>query len=254
MSSNVDRRPFQEVAAETGLGEVVGRYRPAVGADVAIVVVVAFLGIMLIAAGGDAGAVVGAGVVVLALGALAAWVTWRKAGRWRYLYPGGSLTTDRTGAVTSLFTWHDVAHLRIWVRVVNLVSAYAEVPQCRVELRSGEVVDLAKPRYQDTPALIAYVEKSVAAAILPVKVDEAVRTGAATFGPLTLTGDGVRRGEQFVAWSAVTNVEAGKTHLKLWTDARRPALAERLRNIPDVAVLLHLMQHWPVAEEPDVPA
>lgn len=251
MQSNVDGPPFADAAAEAGLGDLVGRYHSPVGADIFITVAVAGLGAVLLLASGGAGGAVALGAGVLALAGLAAWVTWRKAGRCRYLYKNGSLTVDRGGAVTSLFTWDDVAHVRIWVRVLNMVSAYAEIPQCRVELKDGTVVDLAKPGYKNSGELVGYVERCAAAALLPVKAAEALRTGTATFGPVTLSGAGVRRGEQFAAWSAVTNIVSGKTHLKIWAGQRRPVIAERLRDIPDVAVLLHLMQHWPSAGEPE---
>ncbi|MFI7438000.1 DUF6585 family protein [Micromonospora haikouensis] len=251
MRSNVKGQSFVDVAAELGLGEIVGRYRSSVGADVFITVAVAVLGVVLILASGGAKAVIALGAGLLALAVLAAWVTRRKAGACRYVYDSGSLTIDHTGAVTSLFTWDDVAHVRVWVRVVYLVSAYVEVLQCRVELKNGTVVDLAKPDYKDKHELVAHVERFVAAAVLPVKVDEALRTGAATFGSVTLTGAGVRRGSEFVTRSAITNVECGKTRLKIWAGQRRPVISERLRNIPDVAVLLHLMRRWPVADEPE---
>ncbi|MFG1904908.1 DUF6585 family protein [Micromonospora carbonacea] len=251
MQSNVNGQSYVDVAAELGLGETVGRYRPSVGADISITVAVAVLGVVLILVSGGAQAVVALGAGLLALAALAAWVTRRKAGRCRYLYDNGSLTVDHTGAVTSLFTWDDVAHVRVWVRVLYLVSAYVEVLQGRLELKDGTVVDLAKPDYRDKHELVAHVEKFAAAAVLPVKVDEALRTGAATFGPVTLTGAGVRRGSEFVTRSAITNVECGKTRLKIWAGQRRPVISERLRNIPDVAVLLHLMRRWPVADEPE---
>ncbi|GAA1659114.1 DUF6585 family protein [Catellatospora bangladeshensis] len=251
MQSNVDGWSFADAAAAAGLGEIVGRYRSPIGADVFITVAAAGLGVVLLLASGGAGGAVALGVGVLALAGLAAWTTWRKAGRCRYLYTGGSLAVDHTGAVTSLFTWDDVAHVRVWVRVVNLVTAYVEVLQCRVELKDGTVVDLAKPGYKDKPELVAHVERYVAAALLPVKAAEALRTGAAVFGPVTVTGEGVRRGEQFAAWPAVTKVETGKTHLRIWAGDRRPVISERLRDIPDVAVLLHLLQHWPVAGEDD---
>ncbi len=251
MQSNVDGRSFADAAAAAGLGELIGRYRSPIGADVFITVAAAGLGAVIVLASGGAGGAVALGVGVLALAGLAAWVTWRKAGRCRYLYTGGSLAVDHTGAVTSLFSWDDVAHVRVWMRVLNMVTAYVEVLQCRVELKDGTVVDLAKPGYKDKHELIAHVERYVAAALLPVKAAEALRTGAAAFGPVTLTGAGVRRGEQFVPWSTVTDVESGKTHLRIWAGDRRPVISERLRNIPDVAVLLHLMQHWPSAGEPD---
>ncbi|MDI1461348.1 hypothetical protein QEZ54_10245 [Catellatospora sp. KI3] len=250
MHSNVDRRPFGEAAAEAGLGEIVGRYRSPIGADIFLTAVTAGLGLVILLASNGAGGAITIGVVLLVLAGIAAWVARRKAGACRYLHRNGSLTIDHTGAVTSLFTWDDVAHVRVWVRVLNLVSAYVEVLQCRVELKDGTVVDLAKPDYKGKPELVAYVEKSVAAVLLPVKTDEALRTGAAVFGPITLTGDGVRSGDEYAARSAITRVETGKTHLKVWAGQRKPVISVRLRDIPDAAVLLHLLRQWPVAEQP----
>ncbi|GIF10584.1 hypothetical protein Ate01nite_06160 [Actinoplanes teichomyceticus] len=242
-----DPRGLDEVVAEAGLGDLFGRYRSSLGLDVSTAVACAVLGVVLLTAGAGAPAVMALGVVFLALGALCGWLARRKFTTCRYVYANGTLTTDHRGAVTSVVIWTDVAHLRIWVRVVNLITAYAEVLQCRLVLTGGEVIDLAKPRYKDKPELVAFVEEHVSAALYPRKVDEVVRTGAATFGPLTLTDAGVGHGEVLAAWSAITKAEVGKTRLRIWTDGRRPLVSVHLRDVPDLAILRHMLQHWPVA-------
>ncbi|WP_155370746.1 DUF6585 family protein [Catellatospora vulcania] len=245
MESQQGPRSVEQAVAEADLGELHGRYRPAVGADIAIVVCCVALGLVLLAAAGAAGAVVAMGVGVLALGAVGAWVTWRKANTWRHLYTGGTLTVDHRGTVTSLVTWHDIAHVRYWTRVVNLGTAYAEVPQCRLDLAGGEVVDLAKPRYQELPELVAFVDQQVSALVLPRRLDELRTTGVVTFGPVTLMDEGVRWRELLVPWGGITRIEFGKTRLKIWTGGRSPVVSQLLSALPDRTVLTHLIAHWP---------
>lgn len=253
MDSREGGRSIEQAVAEAGLGEQHGRYRPAVAADVAIVVCCAALGFILLAAASGAGAVVAMGLGVLALAAIGGLVTWRKANTWRHLYTGGTLTVGPRGTITSLVTWHDVAHLRYWTRVVNLGTAYAEVPQCRLDLNNGEVVDLAKPRYQELPEIMSFVDANISAIKLPLKIEELRETGIAVFGPVTLAAEGVRWRESLVPWHAITRVEAGKTRLKIWADGRRPVVSQLLNAVPELTVLIHMFGHWPQLQKPDQP-
>ncbi|MEU8076673.1 DUF6585 family protein [Catellatospora citrea] len=253
MDSREGGRSIEQAVAEAGLGEQHGRYRSAVAADIAIVVCCAMLGFVLLAAAGGAGAVVAMGLGVLALAAVGGLVTWRKANTWRHLYTGGTLTVGPRGTVTSLVTWHDVAHLRYWTRVVNLGTAYTEVPQCRLDLTSGEVLDLAKPRYKEMSEIVSFIDANISAIKLPLKTEEFRETGAAVFGPITLAAEGVRWRESLVPWHAVTRVEVGKTRLKIWTDGRQPVVSQLLSAVPELTVLIHMFGHWQELQQPDQP-
>lgn len=255
MDSREGGRTIEQAVAEAGLGEQHGRYRPAVAAEIAIVVCFAALGLILLAAGvaDGAGAVVAMGLGVLAVAAIGGLVTWRKANTWRHLYTGGTLTVDPRGTVTSVVTWQDVAHLRYWTRVTNLGTAYAEVPMCRLDLNNGEVVDLGKPRYKELPEIVSFLDANISAIKLPLKIEELRKTGAAVFGPITLTAEGVRWRESLVPWQAITRVEAAKTRLKIWTDGRGPVVSQLLSAVPELSVLMHMFGHWQELQQPDRP-
>ncbi|MFC7243167.1 DUF6585 family protein [Catellatospora aurea] len=246
MDSREGGRSIEQAVAAAGLGELHGRYRPAVAAEIAIAACCATLGLVLLAAGAadGAGAVVAIGVGVLALAAISGLVTWRKANTWRHLYTGGTLTVDPQGTVTSVVSWHDVAHLRYWTRVTNLGTAYVEVPMCRLDLNNGEVVDLGKPRYKELPEIVSFVDANISAIKLPLKIEELRSTGSAAFGPITLAAEGVRWRESLVPWHAVTRVEAAKTRLKIWTDGSRPVVSQLLSAVPELTVLIHMFGHW----------
>jgi hypothetical protein len=235
------------------LGDLHGEYRAAVGLDIYFTLIPVGFGLVFLFSG-----LAAFGAVLLALGAWAAWVTWKRARRGCRVYAGGMTTFDHHGAVTSVVTWNDVAHLRVWVRVIYLVSAYAEILQCRLELHNGKVIDLAKPGYKEKAELVTFVQKQVAAALYPARVDEIVRTGRVTFGTVTLTDEGVHIQGTLVRWDDITRVELHKTKLKIWTGDRRPAVKERLSRIPDLAIMQHMMANWPVVEsgedEPEVQA
>ncbi|WP_203691653.1 DUF6585 family protein [Catellatospora coxensis] len=247
-------RSIEQAVTEAGLGELRGRYRPAIAADIVVVVCVAALALLLLTLNDGVGAVIAMGVGVLALAAIAALVTWRKANTWLHLYTGGTLTVDPQGTATSVVTWQDVAHLRYWTRVTNLGTAYVEVPICRLDLTNGEVVDLSKPRYKELPEIVSFVDANISAIKLPLKIEELRKTGAAVFGPITLAADGVRWRDSLVPWHAITRVEAAKTRLKIWTDSRRPAVSQLLSAVPELTVLIHMFGHWQELQQPDPPA
>ncbi|MEJ3750493.1 DUF6585 family protein [Actinomycetes bacterium KLBMP 9797] len=225
-----------EIAAETGLGEVVDRYRQSVAIEMSFAVTCGALGLFALLFGDNVGKGIGAAASGLAV--LFAVPAWLKSRKHLYLCAGGLLTTTGKTTVTSLLTWNDVAHIRIWTTRIYQLGPAEDMQRCVLELKNGKRLNLAKPPYAGGEHLAAAIEQRLATLSYPRRAAEIAETGATVFGPITVTAEGVRDGERFASWSDITRVERGRVRLRIWTGARRPAISRQVRKIPDVNVLM----------------
>ncbi|GAB3977720.1 hypothetical protein [Plantactinospora veratri] len=135
-----------EIVAETGLGEVVERYRLTVAMELSFAVTCGVLGGFGLLFGDDVGRAIGAGAA--GLGVLFAVPAWRKSRRHLYLCTRGLLTTTGTTTVTRLLRWDEVAHVRVWVTRIYQLGPAEEFPRCVLELTDGTTLNLARPPTQ----------------------------------------------------------------------------------------------------------
>ncbi|SDM73973.1 DUF6585 family protein [Nonomuraea jiangxiensis] len=229
---------IDQIAADAGLGKVVDRYRPSVAIEMSFVVTLACLGLAGLLIGDDLGKIIGAVASGLAL--LISLPTWLQARRKLYLCSDGLLTTTGKSTVRTLFTWEDVAHIRVWTTRLYQ-SPPDDLGRCVLVLKDGTKLNLARPPYAGGDQLIASVEEQMVATSHPRRSAEITATGASTFGPITVTTEGVRDGDRFASWSDITGVERGRVRLRIWTGAGRPAISRQVRTIPDVTVLVDLV-------------
>jgi len=235
-----DRPPeITKIAAETGLGEVVDRYRQAVVIEMSFVVTCGVLGLAGLLFGDDVGKAIGAAASGLAV--LFSIPAWRKARKHLYLCSDGLLTTTGKTTVTSLLTWDDVAHIRVWTTRIYQLGPAEDFQRCVLALKNGKTMNLAKPPYARGERLAASVERRVAAMSYPRRTAEITETGATTFGPIAVTAECVRDGERLASWSGITRIERGRVRLRIWAGTGGPTISRQVRTIPDVAVLVALV-------------
>jgi hypothetical protein len=250
-----------KIAAETGLGEIVDRYRQTVTMEISFVVTCGGLGLVGLLFGDNVGKAIGAASSGLAL--LFSIPAWLKARKHLYLCSDGLLTTTGQTTVTSLLAWDDVAHLRVWTIRIYQLGPFEDIQRCVLELKNGTRVNLTKPPYARGEHLAASVEQRVAAISYPHRTAEISETGATTFGPITVTAEGVRDGERLARWSDITRIKRGRVRLRIWTGAGGPAISRQVRTIPDVMALMtvvsrtvgrHRHPRSGVVDDPSVPA
>ena len=228
-----------QIAEETGLGEVIERYRQTVLLELSFAITCGALGLSGLLFGDDLGR--GLGLAMLGLAGLFAVPAWMKSHRYLCLCTGGLLTTTAGTTVTRLVTWDDVAHIRVWTTRIYQLGSVDDVQRCVLELTGGTRLNLARPPYVRAEQLAATIEQRVVATLYPRREAELAETGMATFGPITVSADGVHDADRFAGWSTITRIERGRVRLRIWTDARRPVVSRRIRTIPDVAVLIRLV-------------
>ncbi|AVT29168.1 hypothetical protein C6361_06330 [Plantactinospora sp. BC1] len=227
-----------EIVAETGLGEVVERYRQAVAMELSFAVTCGVLGVSGLVFGDEVGRAIGAGAG--GLGVLFAVPAWRRSRCHLYLCTGGLLTTTGTTTVTRLLRWAEVAHVRVWTTRIYQLGPVEEFPRCVLELTDGTTLNLARPPYAGLGRLAGAVERAVTETTYPRRTAEIAETGTSVFGPITLSAAGVRDGRRFVAWSDVARVERGRVRLRIWNRAGRQVISRQVRTIPDLACLLRI--------------
>jgi hypothetical protein len=233
------------IAARAGLGEVVRRYRMALWLELTYLVTFSVIGLISLIVGYQTGRTIG--VVALVLAAAIAVATWRKAHKFLYLCTDGLLTTVGRGPVVKArCRWDDVTRLRRWsTRIYNAGGSeygiYEQFPRCTVYAADETRIHLHRGPYHDAAELAALIEQRTAPVIHARRDHELATTGAATFGPLVLTREGVRAGQRFAAWSKITRAEFGRVRLRIWTGTTRPTISRQTRTIPDVAVLRAMM-------------
>ncbi|GII88332.1 hypothetical protein Ssi03_63220 [Sphaerisporangium siamense] len=226
-------------AAESGLGEIVGRYRQSVLWELVYAVCFTVFGLICVLAGDEVGRWMGAVTLVLASPCyLTAWV---KARRHLYLCSDGLLTTTAKTTVRIIRAWVDVVHLRVWTVRIYQQGGPQDIPRCVLVLEDGTKVNLARPPYAKSEELIMALEQRLAPTIHARRTAEIDEKGATEFGPITITVEGVRDGDRFVRWTDISQMERGRARLRIWSGWGRPVISRQLRRIPDVRVLMTLV-------------
>ncbi|MFI7532559.1 DUF6585 family protein [Streptosporangium sp. NPDC049376] len=228
-----------EIVDETGLGEIVDCFRQSVLAEAGIVVVLTLLGAPGILIGDDVGRAMGA--VALGLALLCVPPLWLKARRRLYLCSNGLLLTTGDAVLKRLIAWEDVAYVRKWTTRVYQRGGSQDVERCILMLKNGGKLNLARPPYARDEELTAAIEHYMSEISYPRRAMEIAETGSSTFGPITVTAEGVRDGDRLVRWSEITGLERARVRLRIWTGFGRPAISRQVRTIPDVAVLVALV-------------
>ncbi|GII65239.1 hypothetical protein Skr01_53240 [Sphaerisporangium krabiense] len=226
------------VVAESGLGEIVGRYRQSVLGELIGLPFVAVLGGGLMF-GNVVGKTIGAAIFGLGVAScLAAWV---KARRYLYLCSGGLLTTSNKVTVRTICAWTDVLYIRVWTLRTYSQYGTQDVPRCILMREDGTKVNLARPPYAKGRELIRAVEQLVTPTLYARRTAEIEETGATEFGPITVTAEGLRDGDRSVRWSDITGMELGRVRLRVWAGWGPPAISRQVRGIEDVRVLTALV-------------
>lgn len=228
-----------EIADETGLGEVIDRFRQSVAAEASIVGALAVIGVPGLLIGDDVGKKIGAVASGLALLCLPS--IWLKVRRRIYLCSNGLLLTTGKATLKCLLAWEDVAYIRMWTTRIYKLGASEDFERCVLMLENGIEVDLARPPYAKGEDLIAEVEHQMVKTSYPRITAEITETGASTFGPITVTTEGVCDGDRLARWSDITGIERGRVRLRIWTGFGRPVISRQVRTIPDITVLVTLV-------------
>ncbi|MFC6085984.1 DUF6585 family protein [Sphaerisporangium aureirubrum] len=230
---------IKKMAGDAGLGEVVDRYRQSVLVEMELFFSFAGLGLVGLLFGDDVGRTIGA--VFCGLASPWALIAWVRARMYLYLCSDGLLTTSSKTTLRILCAWEDVAYIRLWTTRIYQIGPFEDFQRCILVLEDGMKLDLGRPSYAKGEDLIAAVEERMAATIYPRRAAEISELGDADFDQIIVTADGIRDGDRFVSWSAITGMKRGRVRLRIWSGPGRPVISRKVKWIPDIKVLQTLI-------------